>query len=365
MNILIVDPKQTVKYGVRIVDFQLRGFAKCAIDLGHNVTVVKYSEKYDMPDIDTKLFSDIDDVNAYDIAIMSTGTGGNYVGGAELKQNTAAFKLLAKFKNKIYYFFTDLYIPMEPFHKTVVDPRRKNFSCYGENPNDYKIDSVDILIHSFNLKESAKYLKFDDIKIDLVYNFPIQMSMFYTEDVEFNEYNPDTREFDLLYAAGSFRAGRRAKQMIKYFFDNGLKAAFLGKVKLDDFKNEKFIEAPTFLGKVGFDEIKKNNENSLATIIISDRNYYNHFYVTRLFEAMIADQIIFIDEAYDSNHTLFKNDFRYVSNKKQLASRIKKLRQNKDLCKELIDEQRQLYIKKYSNDVFKNKVNKFLNVVGG
>jgi len=367
MNILILDPRQGKGISKnKVTEYQLYGFAKCLRELGVNIKVGVSESSYEFFDFESFDISNNENlkrVNDFDAVILSLYNG-NYYAGMENIHETLTIRFLAEFKKEIYYFFTDAYMTFKDFSETV--SKKKNWSCSNDNPDLYKVNDLNILIHSFNINVSKRACLLNKANIKRIVNFPVQLSSFYLDDIVYEDYDKIEKKYDVGYSMGSFSGYKyikRALRINEFLFDTSLNAALSGKVKLKDFDSAgiEYKNPPVFLGKVKFNELASRNKEFLSTVIISDNKFNNHFYVLRLFEAFLTDQIVFIDEKYDKNHIIFNDSFRYVSSKKDLQDRIIELKANTSLKRELINEQREFMIDgKYSKRAFRESCKAFI-----
>ena len=139
------------------------------------------------------------------------------------------------------------------------------------------------------------------------------------------------KQYDLIYG-GSFRSGRRAKKMLEYFFNRkNINVAMFGSIKLDQFSKYKYDCAPNFIKKVPVEKVVELNNSSIATLIIGDNSYNNTTITLRVWESLLSDAIVFIDNDFDPQHNILKEDWYYVSSGDELESKILELKENGEL----------------------------------
>ena len=258
---------------------------------------------------------------------------------------TKSFELLHNFDGKIVYVLSDLAMKFKQF-------KPKAAWNLNKNESDFRVNSIYQIINSFNLELSTKLSK-ADVNIKDNFIFPVQQSSIYkTIDWVEKEFpNIDDRQIDLIYG-GSFRAGRREEKMFEYFFDTPYSMNLYGNIKEKQFKGD-YKTPPTFLGKLPFDELSNKNKSAISTIVIGDSNYNNNFFTLRILEGLRDDLVVFIDEDYDKKHILFP-DWHYVKSKNDIDNKIRELKQNPDLYKEIIINQRKMF-SKYSDQHFEDE----------
>jgi hypothetical protein len=168
---------------------------------------------------------------------------------------------------------------------------------------------------------------------DVVY-FPLER---YKLVNEFEIAEPTIKFSDVIYG-GSYRSGRREAKMNKYLFDTEYDVEIFGNASLDQFKLP-YTKAPTFTGKVAQTEFVSKTSTGIASIIIGDPNYNNNMITLRVWETMLSDAICFIDQDFDPNYEILQNQYFYVSAKEELERKIKEIKNDAALCKQLLDYQ--------------------------
>jgi len=124
----------------------------------------------------------------------------------------------------------------------------------------------------------------------------------------------NTSEYDLIYG-GSFRSGRREQKFLDFFFNKDISVAVYGSMKPQQFKklNSSDVQ-PTWLGRVACTDVVNTNAKGIATIIVGEKYYNNNTITLRIYESMLANCVVFIDEEFDTKHEILKDDFHYVRN---------------------------------------------------
>ena len=264
------------------------------------------------------------DINYYD-KLLILNDSVNMFGGLEIKTMTTIFKLLHKFNNQIYYILTDLSLPFIDYYKLI-----KNKPWNNYNEDDFKLQNeIIILSQSWNIDLVKRLHKNISVK-NIVY-VPFEQWKVFTESSVTN----DNRYIDLIYG-GSFRTGRREEKFKDYFFDKeDINITIYGNMKLSQFKNITSI-TPKFLGKIPNNKVIDMNSNSLATILMGDKNYNNNIITLRYVEALLSNTICFIDLDFDTNQTIIDCEYLYVKNGKELINKIKELKINKELYNKLL-----------------------------
>ena len=281
-------------------------------------------------------------INQYD-ALLVVNDSTDMFGGLEITTMTTIYKLMHKFKKQIYYILTDLSLPFVDYYQLIKGKTWAN----KYNENDFKLQNdIIILSQAHNLdivKTIHKNINIKDIKY-----VPWHYWKLYSEEVLSIKETLD-KKVDLIYG-GSFRSGRREKKFIDYFFDKNINVEIYGNMKLSQFKNIKDKKPPIFTDKIENTKILEKNKTSLATIILGDKNYNNNIVTLRYIEALMSQTICFIDNDFDTSHTLMHDKF-YVKNGKELEEKIINLKQNQDEYYDMLNIQNIKLLKILSYDL--------------
>lgn len=257
----------------------------------------------------------------------------NFYGGENRPQLIENVKWLAQQK-EVYYLFLDYNIPFKQLFPII--KRKKWFDELNVKEED--VFYIPKVISQFKDLEKVKSKN----KVEEVRYFPLANHFLTEKEVE------NTSEYDLVYL-GSYRAGSRHKKMLDYFFNRDLK--ILTTLPLNKFEYNK---APESINKVTPDKILETNAKGLCTIILPETHYNDNVITLRILEGLLSNQIIFIDEKFDSKKTIFDDDFLYVKNGDELEERIKLLKENKELYNRLKDSMERGF-NKIKNEGFKLK----------
>lgn len=337
-----------------------------------NVNVDVYTEilsKDEINNLDFNIYNiedtykDINNKN-YNALIVLNGNV-NYFGGVDSPPQTLNYYIINNFKGKVFYILCDCNLILKQVWKSI---ENKNWA------NNYKKDDINItrndIIYIAQPRDIIKLknkLSKLDIIIDDIIHYPFEKFPLVTS--EYLQINPEYK-YDISYG-GTFRGGKREKDMIKFYFDypEDIKVEMFGKITESNF-NKKLIEnlrLPDFNKAVPYNEFNNKMSDSLATIIIGDPLYKQlDDLAQRIYESILVGNIVFIDSSYDYNKRVFKNEelikFNYVSNKEEVIDRIRLLKEDKDLRNHIIELQRQdtkIDINKYCNDfvnIIKEKI---------
>lgn len=163
-------------------------------------------------------------------------------------------------------------------------------------------------------------------------------------------YNKIFRSVDLIYG-GTFRGGKREKDLIKYYFGypEDIKVELFGNMQLDQFKSKNIadLNPPMFSKKLPYKEYIEKTATGLSSVIIADPLYKtSNMRTTRFFECIRVGNIIFIDKEYYSGTEFFFNgnklleDMCVVDNRNDIADKIRYFKNNTKARNKFVEIQR-------------------------
>jgi len=293
----------------------------------------------------------------YDALICVNGNI-NFFGGQDSPSDTLCYHVINNFSGKVFYVLCDPNILL----KDPWDSICKKEWCGNYNEKDIRITRNDIIYIS--QPRNVKLLKSHIIKktkIDIadVIHFPFEKFVYLTMKDESPVLNYD---YDLIYG-GTFRTGKREEDMIKFYFGypDDIKVQMFGKIKESDFKkNKSNLSLPNFDKAVPYNEFNKKMRTGLSTVIIGDPLYKELDDIAqRTYESVLAGNIVFIDKTYDKKKIVFDNeflhDFSYVSSRKDVIDRLRKIKDSSNREK-LIEK-----VVKLQKDSVKFNKNEYVN----
>lgn len=317
--------------------------------MGHDATIVSNKNGEF-----TTSFEDIEEINQFD-RVLVIPAALNFFGGVESPTIINNYKMLAKWKgNPILVFQTDARLPFRQLWPAIQN------RGWGYEKEDVWINSkIRIVAQSRNEDEVLDQYKSDEFSGIYAGHFPIDQYIAIAEMKKATK--KVAKECDLIYG-GSFRAGNRKEKMIEYlcgdvahFFETKT----FGTIKqsqLAKFTDQKLPEQDK---KIPMTEVIDKISTANATIIIGEKFYNDAMYTLRVWECLLSDAVVLIDEVFDPEHRLMPNyDFVYVNNREDVinalkiiqnpdkAQQINKLKSyQKDRVKFFVDEE------KYKNDL--------------
>lgn len=262
----------------------------------------------------TKSFQTVHDPNIYDKLIVVNGAI-NFFGGTENEVIIKNYQIMAKYNKPIYYFLTDLRLPFKQLWPSI---EKRD---WGYKKEDVWVNApIKVISQTFNLEVVKKLMP----ELEAVY-FPLERyKLLFPKPIQ----SLNFKTVDLIYG-GSFRAGNREQKMIDYLFDTKYSVEFYGTAKADQFKLP-FRTAPLFSGKVNFEDVVEKNSSAYASIVIGDKLYNNNHITLRVWEIMMSDAVILIDNDFDPDRKIMGKDWFYVNNKQEVFEKIEQIKQNQD-----------------------------------
>lgn len=279
-------------------------------------------------------FEDIEDVNDFDRIVVLPASL-NFFGGKENPTIIKNYKLLSKWQGKpILILQTDARLPFRQLWQSIEK------RGWGYEKEEVWINSpIEIIAQSKNLEEVKGQYEREELKIDNISHFPIERYLAISK--MYNVYELQEKESDLVYY-GSFRGGNRANKMSEYLCGDvaeELDVHTFGTLNEKQLRKCSDGKLPSTGKKIKMDEIIPEVSKSLSTIILGEKFYNNAMFTVRVWETLLSDAVVFIDNDFDSDHTLFKDDFRYVNSGKELIEKVKQLKEDENLVRKLIQEQ--------------------------
>lgn len=286
------------------------------------------------PDFDFQQIN-TDHLDEYDHLFVINGNV-NFFGGAEDPEQIMNYEVINKFKGKVFYILCDPALLLKQIWPSV--EKKEWGSKYTEEQLNITRTDIECITQAYDvakIKERSKKA----VPFAAVHYYPMERFPLMFEGVPYNE-NP---EWDLLYG-GTFRGGRREKDMVNYYFGlKGVKAQMFG-LKLKDFKKQGSLTPPEFGDPVDYRDFIKKMNTGMATVIIGDPSYIEcSDLAQRIYECVQANVVCLIDSKYDPKKRVFKSDelnkFCHVNFKRDVEDRIAKLKADPSLRKHLCELQ--------------------------
>lgn len=287
------------------------------------------------------------DPNKFDQIIIMNGSI-NCFGGIVPADTVYLFKFLKKTNAKLYYFFNDSLLKATQLSKVL---KSKTFE--DVKPEDVHIDKPITVISSFKDLDFARKENSKEWTVDNVVYFDSGKMVLYGDYK--SKMVPNKGLFDFIYG-GSARRDVRIKSFNE-FFCSSLKTALYGNLKiekLNDYKGEKFA-------KVKCTEVIAKNAEGKSTCIMQEKHYNDGFVTRRVYESMMADCVVFFEDAFDSKHVISPFSEVYIRNRKDLETNYAKIFGDAELKNKILNWQHEFLEKVASSDMGKELADCLVN----
>lgn len=297
---------------------------------GIDVTLITAFDKNNNP----KVFFGYDNVQCMDLETADT-TGmdmlvvingsTNFYGGFDTNHVFKTYQVINSYKgNQVLFFYTDPATNLKQiWSDNILNKKNEKWGTNWTKEDLYiSRDDITFMSAAKNLSLDDKMFQkkgipeFKDLKI-----FEWQKSVLFE-----SEYTTDLsdKSVDLIYG-GYFRGGARKQQMLDYFFDTDYSARFFGKITLDMFKlsEPNDNKQPEFVKLSGdWNFFKDSTSNALSTVIFAESEYQDNIVTMRVYASVLANVVVFVEDKYDSKHTIFGDGFNYINSKEELSEKI-------------------------------------------
>ena len=322
---------------------------KLLINAGHTVdaytNILKKDEFHDDFNI-IHIFDNFKNINSlnYDALIVLNGNA-NFFGGKEDLLSIYNYKIINQFEGNIYYFLCDPNLMLKQIWKSVYS--KSWGKKYSKDELYITRNDLRLVTQCRNTQDTLFLANKNEEFFNMCTYYPFEKFPLLTQP-EYEISSVKSKEYDILYG-GTFRSGKREKDMINFFFGypEDIKVEMFGNIELKNF-NENLIKEkriPFFNKPVAYNNFGNKMSTSISTIAIGDVIYKKlDDLAQRIYESIQYGNIVFIDKSYDINMRVFKDnklkEFCYVSDKNDVINRINQIKTNPNLYEELVYLQR-------------------------
>ena len=295
-------------------------------DTEHTISFETFNEKYPDP-------------NYFDKIVFHPGSY-NFFGGVENQTLTSNFKILAKYSKPLYVLQADAKLVFSQLWNSI-----KNRGWGYKEEDVWLNNPIRIISQSRKIDEVKEiYRKQTDLNIEWIKHYPIDQYMAIALKEKDFTTNIEDKEFDLVYG-GSFRGGSRKEKMVKYFtgdINENYKVELFGTIK--EKQLEKFTEnkLPSIGKKITVGEVPIKQSKSFSTIILGEKYYSDAMFTPRVWESMLSDAVVLIDEEFDPKHILMPNIQEvYVNSQEEVKQLLNKIKTDEEYRLNILKEQKQ------------------------
>lgn len=336
---------------------------------GHDYTIcTKITRNTKIPPtLAKKDITTIKDFNDFDCVLLFNGRV-NFFGGKEDTSILNTYRALHNTHKPIFYVNTDGAIRLESiWYYVKTKPWAHKYSSEEFELNGENITYITQGCDLPRIKSEISKRHYQDhtarstvIPRHIIY-YPFEKTILssWSDNIKHSvpEIPLEDRPFDLGYG-GYSRNSYREKLITKYYNQPELRVLLFG--------NLKNIYAPSAKREpaVPFQNVVTNMERCKATVIIGDEFYENNFHTLRMYEALIAGCIVFIDSKFDSeaifyDYTDISQDEAFyfmVSNGEEVQRRLKDTKYTYSVY----NRAREVILESYSQDYMKGLFNSIL-----
>jgi len=280
---------------------------------------------------------EFDSVDADALVIINGNC--NFFGGVLDHPQILNYHVLNRFKGPVFYILCDPAIVLKQIWSSVASKDKD--SLYKRENIEVTRTDIHYISQPYN---TAKYLQFinkskSSISISRIDHYPFEKFPCLQPQLTVNPV-PLT---DLSYG-GTFRGGRRAAKMVKFYFGypDDLNVEIFGKITREDF-DLITPRPPTFSGPVKYEQMMSKMNKSMAHIVIGDKLYEDTDDVPqRLTESIWSQVITFIDQDMDKARRIYGHldrylaEFLYVSDRFDAGAKIKLLKEDDGARREFL-----------------------------
>ncbi len=266
----------------------------------------------------------------------------NFFGGAEDPEQLLNYAIINAFPGKVFYILCDPELTLKQVWPSV---SKKEWST-NWSKEMLHVGRSDIIFISqpYDVEKVAAELGKNEVQPAKIIHFPFERFPCLNEQLPYNS----APTVDLSYG-GTMRGGKRAKKMVKFYFGlpEDISVEMFGKIQSKDFddKLKGGLREPTFTGPVRYDEMLPKMNEAIAHVVIGDPWYEQiNDMAQRAYESIWSNVITFIDEDLDKLRRVYGRDkiladFLYVSDRNEVAEKIRLVKHDPHMRKQLLDAQ--------------------------
>lgn len=267
----------------------------------------------------------------------------NFFGGAEDHEQLLNYVMINEFKGPIFYIYCDPSLTLKQVWPSV--SKKPWAGNWKEKELNVVRKDIIYLSQPHDVEKVMTKLSKNEIIPSKLVHFPFEQFPCLNEQLPINL----SPEVDLSYG-GTMRGGKRAKKMVKFYFNHPeeISVEMFGKIEAKDF-DEKLLTGvtrlPNFTGPIRYDEMLPKMNKAMAHIVIGDP-YYEQIndMAQRAYESIWSNVVTFIDKDLDQLRRVYGvdkelGDFLYVGERQEASEKILLLKKDPTLRKEILEAQ--------------------------
>lgn len=311
---------------------------KLLTKIGCDIDIYSKNPKNEDGIYDLEIYHDLVNDRGYDALVVVNGSMPMY-GGIDGGDDIYNHKIIAAFKGPIIYMLYDPYLGLKDMSANIA--KKEIYAHHSDSikHNNTKLHYITQCRNTSGINELGQK--------SITY-FPLEQFPLFMPEIYDVPSNREHNKIDLAYC-GSFRGGRRQKDMIHFFFDTGLKTELTGNIKLQQF-NQNWISGktpPTINKPLKQAEVAEYMGDVLASVVIADPIYKQHYDIAqRAYENLIYGVVNFIDLTVDPNREFYEDefmkDYMYIATRQSLVQKINEIKNDKALYDKIISKQNEI-----------------------
>ncbi len=243
---------------------------------------------------------DIKSLDKFDVILLFNFSI-NFFGGKEDPNLIKTYKLLAKTHTPIVYVNTDGQLMFKQLWPSIKN--RDWAANYCEE--DFYIDPAKVMYVTQG-RNKSKMLKMLNTKPDFIipkylHHFPWERTILANYEKHFMKLKNvswSERPYDLVFG-GATRNTHKRKRIENYYKGTRLHTLLFGNLR----------GVSTGIAdvhpKVSYQEFIRKMQSGKATVTVGDLNYNDNFFTLRMYESILAGNLVFIDEQMDTKHSFY------------------------------------------------------------
>lgn len=239
------------------------------------------------------------DFNKFDMVFVFNGSI-NFFGGQPDESLFALYRALAKTKIPIVYVQTDGALYFQKLWPAIKEREwAKDFK-----ESEFEIDPSNVYYLTQGRITQKVYNKLHASKNAIIpkeiHHFPWEQCIL----TEYERYLPkdppkyEMRPYDLGFG-GYIRNSYKQRRIEKYYDESDLDTLLFGNLRGIRLRNTKVQP------KISYQQMIPTMAQCKATVIVGDEYYNNHFHTLRMYESLLAGNLILIDRILDDRATFY------------------------------------------------------------
>ena len=281
------------------------------------------------------------DINGVADTLVVVNGNVNFFGGGEDEAQIANYRMINNFRGRVVYIMCDPELPLQQIWESVA--KKEWGSKYSKEDILVTRKDIHVLSQPFALDAMKKHWPAKAVQPASFFHFPMDRFPLLNEWLA----PAEAPTIDLMYG-GTPRGGRRIPNLYKWYWNlpKDISVEIFGSIDGSDFvKHPKLdvtqlgdeyftktglgLTAPTFAGKVKYDQVLPKMNSALAHLVTGDGSYENLDIIPqRVAECFAAGNIVFVDANMDKSRRIYPvgsmaHDFLYVKTQAELVDRLR------------------------------------------